>query len=225
MFIVFFLVDILFAIRRVSFQLLFCTCLLLIFFALLLASDRHDASCSNNIHISVSIHGLKTHRNRFNIRGNKHCVCAFLPLLLLAGDVHPNPGPRHPKFPCSSCSKAVKNNDQALCCDRCDRWIHSACCGMSAATYGSFQNSSFSWLCPSCGLPSFNSSYFDSSILSETNNSFSVLNSTPEVDINLIPTTTTSKPRDSPTTETKLKAISLNINGLRSKYITLNAEI
>ena len=42
------------------------------------------------------------------------------------------------------------------------------------------KNSSCLWICPSCGLPSFSSSFFDSSDIS-TSNSFSPLNSVNEI--------------------------------------------
>jgi len=218
----------LFAVRRVPFSLLFCTCTILLFLILVLSKSSCCSTATTTAHISVSLGGLKTYRNRFyfNIQENRHVLCAFLPLLLLAGDVHPNPGPRHPKFPCSSCTKAVKKNDPAICCDRCDRWIHSRCCGMSATTYSTLQNSSFTWLCPSCGLPSFTNSYFESS-QDETANLFSFINRTTEVEnqnVSASPNThCVSNAKTSRTT--KIKAMSLNINGLRSKNITLLAEI
>ena len=50
-------------------------------------------------------------------------------ILLMAGDVQPNPGPI--KYPCSSCGKAVANNHNALNCDTCHLWTHIKCGGES----------------------------------------------------------------------------------------------
>jgi PHD-finger len=83
-------------------------------------------------------------------------------LLLFSGDVESNPGPRQPKFPCGICSKAVKNHEPAVCCDQCDSWVHNRCSGSSELMYGVLQQSSCTWICPSCGLPSFTSSFFNS---------------------------------------------------------------
>ena len=95
--------------------------------------------------------------------------------LLLSGDVESNPGPRKPRFPCGMCSRAVKNTDPAVCCDHCDMWIHNKCSGLSSHIYESMKDSSGVWICPSCGLPSFASSLFDSSSSTTTYNSFSAL--------------------------------------------------
>ena len=61
-------------------------------------------------------------------------IAANLILLAMAGDVELNPGPRKPKYPCSVCSKAVKQSDPAFCCDQCNLWIHNKCSGLSSFT-------------------------------------------------------------------------------------------
>ena len=51
-------------------------------------------------------------------------VFLYLCSLLLANSYapEPNPGPRHIKFPCVICEKAVRWNTPGVCCDSCDRW-------------------------------------------------------------------------------------------------------
>ena len=56
-------------------------------------------------------------------------------LLVLAGDVEINPGPRRCKYPCGLCNLAVKKTDPAVCCDSCDTWIHNGCSGLSHNMY------------------------------------------------------------------------------------------
>ena len=46
-------------------------------------------------------------------------------MLLLSGDVQPNPGPatrggRTPKYPCTVCSGGVRSNSKAISCDVCE---------------------------------------------------------------------------------------------------------
>ena len=53
---------------------------------------------------------------------------SFDGLLLLAGDIEPNPGPQVSstnRYPCVVCSTEVRN--QGICCDSCDRWCHLNC--------------------------------------------------------------------------------------------------
>ncbi len=83
-------------------------------------------------------------------------------ILMLAGDVESNPGPRVPKYPCGMCSKAVKQSDKAVCCDICDQWLHNKCSGVSEHMYAILQGSDCEWICPNCGMPNFSASFFES---------------------------------------------------------------
>ena len=77
----------------------------------------------------------------------------LLNLLLLCGDIDTNPGPNW-KYPCGSCKKPVKSNQHGIQCDSCDSWIHTRCLGMNNDEYQLLANSSCSWTCPDCDLPS-----------------------------------------------------------------------
>ena len=48
----------------------------------------------------------------------------------MSNDIELNPGPRPPKYPCDSCGKAVKNNQNGIQCDKCSTWHHIECQGM-----------------------------------------------------------------------------------------------
>ena len=53
--------------------------------------------------------------------------------------------------PSTDCGKAVGNKDEALQCDRCDRWYHCACQGVPSATYRvAGLHKALSWLCTEC---------------------------------------------------------------------------
>jgi len=71
-------------------------------------------------------------------------------LLLLAGDVQLNPGPRNWKFPCGICEKPVKSNDKGIFCDVCQKWLHTRCIGMTDDEYSELQASPDSWSCKRC---------------------------------------------------------------------------
>ena len=53
----------------------------------------------------------------------------WVAFLLLAGDIHPNPGPGRTnwKYPYNVCEKPVKRNQDGLQCDECDLWTHLKC--------------------------------------------------------------------------------------------------
>ncbi|XP_015763562.1 PREDICTED: uncharacterized protein LOC107342574 [Acropora digitifera] len=87
----------------------------------------------------------------------------LLSLLLLAGDIQLNPEPNW-KFPCGSCNKPVKKNQKGFQCDHCNLWYHTKCCAVGDDSYYLLANSSCTWLCVSCGLPSFSNSLFETSL-------------------------------------------------------------
>ena len=136
-------------------------------------------------------------------------------LLLFSGNIERNPGPKQPKYPCGMCSRAVKSCDPAVNCDQCGKWVHNQCSGLSAHMYERMKQSCGVWICPSCGLPSFNSSLFDSSV--ETNNSFGCLSETNNtMGIGVLKSTSTPVKCTKSSKPGKLKVISINVNGLRS---------
>ena len=96
-------------------------------------------------------------------------------LILLSGDVSPNPGPRAPKYPCGVCCKAVNWGQDAVKCDECDAWYHVPCMNMNPSFYHILQtHSNITWLCCQRGMPSFSSFLFNTTPI-DLSNSFSVL--------------------------------------------------
>jgi len=96
---------------------------------------------------------------------------ALIWLLLTAGNVESNPGPRNWKYPCGVCSKPVKANQRSVQCEVCQYWLHTRCIGMSPEKYSELQNSDDSWCCTKCqreALPLWNisnsDSFFDTSL-------------------------------------------------------------
>ena len=80
-------------------------------------------------------------------------------LLLVAGDIPPNPGPV--RYPCTECGKPVRSNQQGIFCDSCEMWTHTRCCGVSKEAYERLSQEQSEWFCLRCsmsGLPFANSS-------------------------------------------------------------------
>lgn len=97
-------------------------------------------------------------------------------LLMLAGDVNPNPGPQQLKYPCQICNTAARWGQECIECENCNHWFHKFCLGMNDEIYDALaKHASYSWLCTGCGLPSFQSSYFMDINGLTTDNSFNVL--------------------------------------------------
>ena len=52
---------------------------------------------------------------------------------------------------CRSCSKEVKQNQQAISCDLCERWIHRSCSDMNTHLYNQCKKKNkFTWKCNKC---------------------------------------------------------------------------
>ena len=66
-------------------------------------------------------------------------------ILLMAGDIHPNPGPTTEH--CLLC-KQSDNNIQSLTCDTCRGWCHISCTGQKNYQTGIKDNTSYQWHCP-----------------------------------------------------------------------------
>ena len=67
-------------------------------------------------------------------------------LLLMAGDIHPNPGPTV-KYPCPVCARYVTSRGVRYRCTRCTGWVHAKCSGLlNAAQYRRNKD----WTCDPC---------------------------------------------------------------------------
>ena len=69
-------------------------------------------------------------------------------LLLMSGNVHPNPGLI---FPCSVCTGNVIWRGQSVQCCACSKWVHLRCSRLSLSKFRAL-GSSHSWSCPTCQI-------------------------------------------------------------------------
>ena len=178
-----------------------------------------------------TITGFKIQSYKFTsyLKLTKHPnILAYLSILMLmqSGDLHPNPGPYKPKFPCGVCEKAVRWGQRATCCDQCDLWYHVDCMDMCSQNYEALQASSCSWICCQCGLPNFASSLFSDFSLNLSNNFASLTALSTDTDPDSIgplsPPAATSSPKSTrcPSTGSPTKSCtnsSRHDNGKRSR--------
>ena len=68
----------------------------------------------------------------------------ILLLLLMSGNIHPNPGPI---FPCSVCAGNVTWRGKSMQCCACSKWVHLRCLYFSLSKFRAL-GSSHSWSCP-----------------------------------------------------------------------------
>ena len=79
--------------------------------------------------------------------------------ILICGDIAANPCP--PKYPCGSCTKAVRSNQKAIMCDECQFWFHINCMSMTVNTYNELAQNDNEWYCNGCSLPKFSESFLE----------------------------------------------------------------
>ena len=77
---------------------------------------------------------------------NRNIVLA---ILLLAGDVHPNPGPinRETIYPCGYCQQHVGWSCFEVGCETCNVWYHRECVAVAHLHYLALNNSAHVWIC------------------------------------------------------------------------------
>ena len=79
----------------------------------------------------------------------KKVSAVFLLSILLANDVHANPGPRNASvYPCGLCQQNVKTN--AVACDECSVWFHKTCMELNSHDLELLQRSHVQWICFKC---------------------------------------------------------------------------
>ena len=95
----------------------------------------------------------------------KQVSAVFLLSILLANDVHANPGPRTASvYPCGLCQHQVKTN--AVACDECSVWYHKTCMELNSHDLDLLQRSHVQWICFKCESMNCDSFTFTSFTLS-----------------------------------------------------------
>ena len=101
----------------------------------------------NNLNqgLNLTINILKrNNRKKFKLIKVRSRGAYLVILLLIAGDIQPNPGPEGDK--CLKC-KQLGNRNTTLTCETCSGWCHITCYDQENNNVN-LLNSSFQWLCP-----------------------------------------------------------------------------
>ena len=108
----------------------------------LILSFRQEASDHNGVN--------KTQHSTFS-----SSVQLLIIALIRSGDIHPHPGPRVPKHPCTVCDKGVTARSKAVECDQCFCWTHIKCTeAISIPAYNQavLENYNLNFICDRCTI-------------------------------------------------------------------------
>ena len=68
-------------------------------------------------------------------------------LIILAGDIEMNPGPR---FQCGLCKKYCKASDRLLECEECEKGFHASCSNLGDNELVRIESDDGAWYCTNC---------------------------------------------------------------------------
>ena len=71
----------------------------------------------------------------------------LLILIILAGDIEMNPGPR---FQCRTCKKYCKAAEKAVKCEDCEKRFHASCVNLGSVELQKIESGNDSWYCSNC---------------------------------------------------------------------------
>ena len=71
----------------------------------------------------------------------------LISLLILAGDIEMNPGPR---FQCRLCKKYCKASDKVVECEDCEKRFHASCAKLGDNELLKLESGNGSWYCTNC---------------------------------------------------------------------------
>ena len=119
-------------------------------------------------------------------------------LLLMSGNVHPNPGPI---FPCSVCAGNVTWRGKSVQCCTCSKWVHLRCSQLSLSNFRALGSSHF-WSCPFCRntvtLSSDSSGMYASTVQSGCPSTDAALTYHPHLQISYPPSAHSISPSSAP---------------------------
>ena len=98
--------------------------------------------------MSSSIRKLGNRRSSEGLRSFKPSKGTNLfILIILAGDIEMNPGPR---FQCGLCKKYCKASDRLLECEECEKRFHASCSNLSDNELVRIESGDGAWFCTNC---------------------------------------------------------------------------
>ena len=162
----------------------------------LLVSLRHENLTQVDLEVSITaaikditednkLLSLCTSRNKYGLPlprtacwspGHATPSC-FICMLMLCGDIQPNPGPLPQQqghrnasfFPCGYCELGVSWQHKAVCCEDCSVWYHNSCIELCTTDYENLQRSDVDWICVKCHSHNMTNSLFNAFELNTSN--------------------------------------------------------
>ncbi|CAC5356462.1 unnamed protein product [Mytilus coruscus] len=123
--------------------------------------------------------------------------------------------------PCGIRSGNIHNCDPAIECDICKTWIHNSCAIVSNDEYKNTQATNCTWICPLCDEKNLSTSYSNTSSGIETNNTFDIRKHNKET----LSSSKCTSDKSRHIYTSKVRMVSININGLRWKKLELQAHL
>ena len=147
---------------QVSFRLLYNSVLLLVFGLILWKWMNGVDSLGSNqeckigyIHSHSRVSQCLASIRKLGNRRSSEGLRSFKPskgtnlfiLIILAGDIEMNPGPR---FQCGLCKKYCKASDRLLECEECEKRFHASCSNLSDNELLRIESGDGAWYCTNC---------------------------------------------------------------------------
>ena len=89
----------------------------------------------------ASIRKLRNSRSSEGLASNPQREKMFI-LIILAGDIEMNPGPR---FQCRLCKKYCKASDKVVECEDCEKLFHASCARLGDDELSKLESDNWSW--------------------------------------------------------------------------------
>ena len=157
-------------------------------------SCHHDTCTKAHVTRAVHIHrlylGNPTNKPYWSAKNLSNPKITTYLVLLLCGDIQPNPGPRrsrgsqattrqsqaiplHSIYPCGYCQDHVGWETPGICCGYCDIWFHADCVDIDSQEYSLLGHESQTWNCYRCNTNIDSWTY--QSYYVDTHNSYAIL--------------------------------------------------
>lgn len=105
-------------------------------------TNIHNGKLNQLIHLSYFLIKLRQR----NLKPAYHATRYLAILLIIAGDIHPNPGPKDQEPKCISCKIPVSNSNAKIC-ETCNGWSHIQCPTLDKNS-SKLPQKNYQWLCP-----------------------------------------------------------------------------
>ena len=54
------------------------------------------------------------------------------------------------KYPCLKCGNCCRQNQDSICCDHCNKWVHLKCTNLTSSEFDYYSSSNINFFCDLC---------------------------------------------------------------------------